>query len=314
MMRGRLALLLLAAAITTAPEVAARRAPVEDPPRSAPLAKYVALGSSFAAGPGIGQPAPGSHPLCGQSTENYARLLARTLHLSLVDRSCNGSKTKHILQGGQHDQPAQIDAVTAETKLVTITTGGNDVNYVGGLWAWSCALRPQPMPEQLRKLACSTHPAENDAPFATLGLRLREIAAEVHRRAPHARLVFVDYVTVLPAKTGCPERLPLSAQQLKRGRRVAARLAKVTADAAQASGAMLIRASRMSRRHDVCSRDPWTIGWTFPASILDWGPLAYHPKPAAMSAIAKAIERKLGGTLGDQNRFRTALAPGAGIR
>ncbi len=39
--------------------------------------KYVALGSSFAAGPGIPSPQPGTPAACGRSTNNYASLVAR---------------------------------------------------------------------------------------------------------------------------------------------------------------------------------------------------------------------------------------------
>ena len=55
----------------------------------------------------------------------------------MVDVSCSGATTAHILKrwGGL---PPQIDAVTPAARLVTVTIGGNDVGYVGGLMAASC--------------------------------------------------------------------------------------------------------------------------------------------------------------------------------
>lgn len=66
---------------------------VQAPPAASPLgmgAKYVAMGSSFAAGPGIpdyyeAQPAP-----CYRSTQNYARQLATRLSLALTEVSGGG--------------------------------------------------------------------------------------------------------------------------------------------------------------------------------------------------------------------------------
>lgn len=95
--------------------------------------QYVALGSSFAAGFGLGARDPGSALVCMRSSNGYPQQLARSLGLSLVDRSCSGAKASHVLRGGQFFLGPQIDAVGAQTELVTITVGGNDVHYVGDL-------------------------------------------------------------------------------------------------------------------------------------------------------------------------------------
>src|ERR1700742_623982 len=92
--------------------------------------EYVALGSSFASGSGITTRVPGSSYPCGRSVDNYAHQLARKEHLSLVDMTCNGATSENILHHGQFFQPKQIDAVGPTTKLVTVTIGGNDVDYM----------------------------------------------------------------------------------------------------------------------------------------------------------------------------------------
>lgn len=100
---------------------------------------YVAMGSSFAAGPGIlpGADDPGSVP-CGRSSANYAHFLARRNKLALTDVTCGDATTANILEQGQFGAAAQIDAVTADTQLVTVTIGGNDVFYTATMGGLAC--------------------------------------------------------------------------------------------------------------------------------------------------------------------------------
>src|SRR5487761_853701 len=92
--------------------------------------RYVAMGSSFAAGPGTGERAPGSPRRAGRSTRSYAHLAAAALGLDLHDVTFSGATTADLLGPSAAGQPAQLDAVTGDTRLVTITAGGNDVGYV----------------------------------------------------------------------------------------------------------------------------------------------------------------------------------------
>ena len=273
---------------------------VDSPPAPGPgrlaTADYVALGSSFASGPGIAQPAPDGLPQCWQSSANYARLLAQKLGVSLIDNTCAGATTGHMLHGGQHGLGPQVDAITADTKLVTVTIGGNDIGYLSNLGAWSCANKPEILPPELRDLACKAGrpPKAVDAALAELGGHLEEITAAVKRRSPDARVVFVDYTTVLPDQGHCPDRMPISDADLQLGRTMQARLAEVTAQSARRSGALLVRASEVTHGHDVCAADPWVSGWIFPPTLTTWAPGAYHPTGAAMQAIAEAIAKALG--------------------
>jgi hypothetical protein len=88
---------------------------VTGPARAAGLpegATYVAMGSSYAAGPGITTAAPDSPARCGQSADNYPRQLARRLKLKLVDRSCGGATTADVLKTGPLGLPPQVDGLT----------------------------------------------------------------------------------------------------------------------------------------------------------------------------------------------------------
>jgi lysophospholipase L1-like esterase len=255
---------------------------------------YVAMGSSYASGPGIGTRAPGSARQCQQSSENYAHLFAKKRHLTLKDVSCGGATTQSILKPWR-GLPPQLDAVDPKTSLVTITVGGNDVFWMSNLFAWSCANaldRPAPA-NRMRKCRAPASDARVDAAFAGLEGNFREIVAGIHQRSPQAKIVFVNYLTLFPASGSCPDRLPLSDNELRKARAVAARLAAVTQKVAQETGSVLVKASDLTSGHDVCSAAPWVYGFEFPASPSGFDPVPYHPKLQTMQSIADALDRTL---------------------
>lgn len=136
--------------------------------------KYVALGSSYAAGSGIPQQLGGT---CGRSDHNYAHLLATKLRLQLTEASCGGAVTANLLDTAQGDNPIQIDSVTPDTKLVTLTVGGNDVGFV--TTAFGCS---NPDAE------CTRDAAELDQQFATLDQQFGAIYAAIRAKAPKAKI------------------------------------------------------------------------------------------------------------------------------
>jgi lysophospholipase L1-like esterase len=256
--------------------------------------EYVAVGSSFAAGPGIGVRAAGSVVRCLQSASNYPHLLARKRGWTLEDRTCSGATTQDVLMGGQGGLPAQIDAVAPGTRLVTVTVGGNDVFYMRNLWAWSCDGAPGVVGTFLRLRVCNAAPPDRvEAAFAGLEAQLREIVRQARVRAPGVRVIFVDYVTVLPEHGMCA-RAPMNAAQYDMARAVARRLLEMTHKVAVETHAGLVRASELTRGHDVCSADPWLTGFAFTRGVDGFGTLPYHPTQASMDAVARALDGVLG--------------------
>jgi lysophospholipase L1-like esterase len=251
------------------------------------------MGSSLAAGPGVGTRDLGSPPLCMRSSSNYPHLLAAMRGLTLKDVTCSGATTAGILTG-QRFLPPQIDAVGPETKLVTVTIGGNDVDLAGNLFALSCANAPEKIPAAWRPWICTVPQRPRiEEGFSRLEDKLLAIVKGIHQRAPRARVIFVDYPQLVPANGSCPDRLPLTEEELAQSRADAARLAAITAKAAKESGAGLVQASEFSRGHDVCATDPWIFPVVFPPHLLDFAPLAYHPNAKAMDAIAGALDKAL---------------------
>ncbi len=73
------------------------------PPSPSPAGTdYVALGSSFAAGPGIPNIID---PPCGRSDNNYAHLVAEALQLTLTDVTCIMAPINNIIGPPQNGKP-----------------------------------------------------------------------------------------------------------------------------------------------------------------------------------------------------------------
>jgi lysophospholipase L1-like esterase len=241
--------------------------------------QYVAMGSSYAAGPGILPMVPGSPLRCARSAEDYAHVLARLRSLSLVDVTCSGATTFDVLHAGQFSQPAQLDAVTAQTQLVTVTIGGNDVFFMANLFGFSCA--------RSGAAGCSSIAPDAlvAARFAALPDSLRQIVAGARMRSPAVRVVFLTYFTALPEQGTC-ERIALTAEQADQMRGEAARLASITRQVAKESGSGLLDLAVLSRGHDACSKDPWVLG-----AQREQGSLIppFHPTREAMQAVGNAL-------------------------
>lgn len=244
----------------------------------APGSRYVAMGSSFAAGPGLA-PYREADPRCMRSQRNYPSLLARKLDLELVDVSCSGATSEHILTGW-NELPAQIEAVTSDTRLVTVTAGGNDLGYVRGLIGSSCRDGAAAFPGP-----CWPTVGPTEADYARLEENLRLIARAVSSRAPNARLVFVQYVSLVPEHPCQLARLVPAEAKLSSA--IGQRLAALTAKVAKETGSVLVRVDRLSRDHGPCASEPWSNGMH--AGYDGSRGMAWHPNALGMARVADAI-------------------------
>lgn len=249
---------------------------------SATLNRYVAMGSSFAAGPGIAPSADVPANRCARSRNNYAHQLARKRSLDLVDVSCSGATTAHVL-GSWNELAAQIDAVTADTRLVTVAIGGNDVSYVRNLIAYSCA-RVLNAAARAPDQRCPTVNLPTQADWQALDVSLDRIVAGVRLRAPRARLVFVQYVSTLPTAAGC-DRVPLSGAEIATMRMIARRLNAATSAAARRSKVDVIDPQRRGTDRRPCSGEPWATGFPSAGDVpfVPYHPTLIHLRPTLCS-------------------------------
>jgi lysophospholipase L1-like esterase len=249
--------------------------------------RYVALGSSMAAGPGIA-PRDKHAPLrAARSAANYPHLAAQRLGLDLVDVTYSGATTADVLTDRRNGEPPQVTALDGSESLVTITIGGNDVGYVPLLTAAALphAVRSVPvLGDRVRELV---DPAARDRDLVDVAEKLENVGREVRSRAPRARVLFVDYLTLLPPAG--EEAAPLSGVEAALGRRVAATLERLTAEAAKASGCGLVRASDASRAHHPWSADPWTTKPSRYGLPIPGRPFPAHPNAAGMRAVAELV-------------------------
>jgi len=256
-----------------------------------PGSRYVALGSSFAAGPGIG---PIVHKPAGRSGRNYAHLVAAELGLELVDVTYSGATTANLLDTAQDDAPPQLDAITPETALVTITAGGNDLDYVGTFIRGSM-LNTLAKPATVlgrrvaNRIRARVSYLKDDAAYQAVTDSLTTVVERIRDRAPDSRIILVDYLTLVGPSTRARLDVPLNEEQLPSVAMMADGLAAAFAKAAAAAGADLIAASAASRDHAIGSPESWTTGFTLRPPGLLRGVVPYHPNAAGMRAVADLV-------------------------
>ena len=251
-----------------------------------------ALGSSFAAGPGI---EPVAHPGAMRSARNYPHLLAEELGARLVDLTVSGATTTTILDepqvtlSGEEFAP-QVTGVPTEADLVTVTAGGNDLGFLGSmLWCAARTTDPTgPVTAMLgADLADGLPEPTPDAVERTAG-GLARVVEVVGARTTHARVLLVDYLTILsPTDTSSTAHL-FTAEETALLLRIQDALAEAYRRAADRTGAELVAVSALSRDHALGSADPWVAGFDpTPERVAS----SFHPAPAGMRVVAAEVAR-----------------------
>lgn len=255
---------------------------------------YVSLGDSFTAGPYV--PTTDLAKGCLRSDGNYPSLVAARLAIAdFTDVSCSGADTGDLTRPQatyrETTVPAQLDALTAKTDLVTLGIGGNDFDLFGRLLRTCTGLRahdPHGSPCTDRIKADGI-----DLPrqITRIGTRIAADLRRVHKRSPQARVLLVGYLRLAPADgQTCPARLPLADGDYRLARRIATSLDHVMRGAARSGGAGFVDMYAASRGHDICSATPWVNG----AVTRQDAALAFHPLAAGMRAVARRILARLG--------------------
>lgn len=266
-------LLLVSACTSGAPEPTSSPEP-DDPT----VRRYVAIGDSYTAGPGI-PPEDSESGGCERSDSNYPSLVARRLGADLVDASCGSATTTDVLSAPQSRAGAtlpQIEQLSADADLVTVGIGANN-GFATPMFV-SCIYAKQTEKD------C---PAwfEDDMPGVLSAIE-PEVAAvldQVERRAPDATVLLVGYLSV--AADGPCSAMPVAERSLEIMRDAQARLEKMLERVAKRGGATFVPMGRLSKDHGPCSDKPWVNGVN--AGRGD-GQLL-HPRRSGMVATADAV-------------------------
>ncbi len=252
----------------------------------------VALGSSFAAGPLI---PPVVDADAGRSGRNYPHLVAARLGADLVDLTVSGATTATILDEPQTTftgkvYAPQIEGVPRNADVVTITAGGNDIDYTATtLFAAFRRLDPaHPVSRMLAERFPDGLQEPSDEMVETAESGLVRIVQCVADRTENARVVLVDYLTVIGGGTSGGAWFDEAERDLLLRMRTA--LEGAYQRAAARSGAELVRMSELSRDHGVDAAAPWVRGLlTDPAA----GAASFHPNAAGMERVADELCRLL---------------------
>ena len=261
----------------------------EDASASAEFPRYVAIGDSYTSAPLVPETDPEDG--CLRSSGNYPSLVAAALEgTELEDVSCAGADTTALI-GVQRtfdglSRPPQLQAVTEDTSLVTVSIGGNDFGlfsaFVGGC-AQIASTDPDGSP--------CTDVASEDGPevLAKIEERISSVVQGVRGRAPEARILVVGYPQIVPpGDRACPA-LPIAEGDLAFARTMNRGLAEALQEGARRGGAEYVDAYALTEGHDVCSEDPWIAG----KDTVEGQALAFHPFAAHQEAVAQEILRIL---------------------
>ena len=168
--------------------------------------------------------------------------------------------------------------------LVRDLAAGSLVTTVAGL-----PLMLPPVRSLIRRRARFATPAERYVPVTD---GIVEVVEAVRAGAPDARIVLVDYLTVIGAPAQQSRTLPLTTDEQELVRATAGGLAAAFVAAAEQTGVELVRASEASVDHGVGSPEPWVTGFEW-GNPLAGGKIPYHPTLAGMTAVAEMIVRQL---------------------
>ena len=254
------------------------------------VVRYVALGDSYTAGEGL-PPFDTSTTGCHRSEVAFPRLVKAGGSTVVTSRACTGATTAHVTETEQHPGVGlQIDGVAADTDLVSITIGGNDLGFAAVMS--ECVYSSVP---------CTGLDDRVERALSGLRPRLDRIFRGVRDRAPDARLVVVGYPQLIadPDRVdveSCPALLgPFSGglrvdgDEVRWLREKGDRLAEVVRAASTAAGASYVDTAAAFAGHEACTPDPWVAGIAVPQLAL-----SFHPTAAGHAELARLVSRQAG--------------------
>ena len=242
--------------------------PAEAAPRVTTL---VALGDSWAAGTAAGgavlvDPTGADGTACRRTVTSYpARTGPRLAPQAWTSRACASTT------GGPD---TQFTALTPAVTRVTITVGA-DATGLGAL-AGACATGGGPG-------ECDAAAARTDHALDALGPALDASLADIHRRAPGARLVVTTYPRLTEGRACAAGAADRAAAHRVDG--TVTRLDGILTDRARAAGADVVDVRAVFVAHSACAREPWITRFAGGDPLRTGAPDA-----TGQAAIAAAVD------------------------
>jgi lysophospholipase L1-like esterase len=289
----------------------------------APLSpdRYIALGDSYSSGEGDGNYLAGTNTTidqCHRSAHAYPELLDKGQKLGRLGFvSCSGAITDDFFNTNNetNNEPAQSQALSPETKYVSLTFGGNDLGFRDVLIqciygkdgpvvvkAANCAKDTSLQAAVAQRLQALAGTASADTPTGVPIHSIASILQSVHQLAPNAKIYVADYPllfgtnfssdcgvgTVLaqhvPILGNVKVALKLNQAEITWLNSVGTSLANVIKTAAAANGATFVDASPNFDSHRFCDvSNAWFnyVSGTYNDSTghLNVSSGSFHPTP-----------------------------------
>jgi lysophospholipase L1-like esterase len=213
--------------------------------------KYVALGDSYSAGNGANSTNLDSS--CNRNTYAYPYLVAQQRpNTALTFVACSGAVTGDVING-------QVNSVTADTKIVTMTIGGNDIGFTSLILACTT-------------LGCQSQIDSSNAKIANeLPAKLNTTYAAIKARAPTAKVAILGYARPFANRT-CLAATGVSLSEETNLNALVDNMNNVIRARALAYGFSFADVTPAWAGHDICASNPFTNGLTLLHSAD-----SYHP-------------------------------------
>ncbi|QXJ25479.1 SGNH/GDSL hydrolase family protein [Actinomadura graeca] len=261
------------------------------PVEAATWGSYVALGDSYSAGVGAEASIADQNPLerCHRTSKAYYHEVSKAFAFPKGSAfwACSGATTADV-RDGRHGEPSQLGRIGADTSLVTMSVGGNDIGFskvVAGCvvklpWSGSCTRQGGDIAGKM----------------SDLRRNLPALIAEVHARAPRARIVLMGYPKAFSEVKGTSgDNISVTEQQWLNARaydlgqlvRQAAAEADARIAARRGQGSVeFVDAYSAFAGHEVGSSDPYMNGLTLNLSAFQAEARSYHPTVNGQHALA----------------------------
>lgn len=253
-------------------------------------AEYVALGDSYAAfGDQSIIQTGAAAATCMRSMTNYPTWLATNPSIGAVtDVSCGGAVTEDISSAQAQNVPPQVDALSSDTDLITLSIGGNDVGFgtiVG------CITRQGPFSDLPGTSTCESQIGDMvDADIAeAFGVDgpVDDVYDTIAGAAPDATVIATQYLPLMPAEgTSCEFTDGLNPADVAWARGVAEAINDAVDVAADRNGHISVLPTDSVDRSACAAPE---VRWTDFRGGLPTMAAPFHPTKLGQQAMAQAI-------------------------
>jgi lysophospholipase L1-like esterase len=268
---------------------AATQAAQAAPPATSPLL-YVGLGDSYSAASGVVPPDPTAPPECLRSTLNYPHLIADKTDAKLTDVTCGGAETKDFFSSQYNGVAPQLDALTKDTQLVTMTIGGNDngvfINTIVDCGSAGASTLGKGSPCKDR-YGSSFEDTIREKTYPALVKALKAVRA----KSPRAKIGILGYPWVMPETVGCFDKMPVAEGDVPYVHGIQATLNDAVQRAAAKTGVTYVNFNEVSTGHDACQRPG--VRWIEPV-FQGNNAVVVHPNALGESEMAAQAMKVLG--------------------